>query len=255
MDQWILLAPALLVGLAVLLSHVPLGREVLSRGIIFVDLAVAQIAAFGLVLVAVLGVDMHGLLAQAVAFGSALVGALFIAWLERFSAKEQEAMIGLVYVTAATGCSMLLANHAHGGEHMQEMLMGQILWVTWSDVWGIGLIGIGVFVLNGLRPQWLRGRFFYPLFALAITCAVQLVGVYLVFVSLIVPALATQRIKGRAAALVGVGLGALGYALALVASLVWDVPSGPAVVWAMVAVAIGFGSIVSRLLGKPRIEG
>src|SRR5690606_24849865 len=119
--QLTILAPAFAAGLAVLLSHVPLGREVLRRGIIFIDLAVAQFAGLGLIFASTFGVETHGWELQVIALASALCGAGLLGLMEKCAGEYQEAVIGISFVLAATGSLLLLANHPQGGEHLKEL--------------------------------------------------------------------------------------------------------------------------------------
>lgn len=246
--QLSILGPAFAAGLLVLATHVPLGRIVLARGIIFIDLAVAQIAGLGVIAAQALGWESHGLAVQAVAAGSAVAGGLLLHWTERRWPEVQEALIGVAFVLAASGGLLLLAGNPHAGEHLKELLAGQILWADWNQ------LGIVAALYAVLLALWLgaRGRpgqlQFYLTFALAVTVSVQLVGVYLVFASLILPALAVRHRAGRHAVAVGVGLGALGYLAGLALSALLDLPAGPAVAWALAAATLPSGLIRSRPL-------
>ncbi|RMD68959.1 MAG: metal ABC transporter permease, partial [Gammaproteobacteria bacterium] len=187
-----ILGPAFGAGLLVLATHVPLGREVLRRGIIFIDLAVAQIAGLGMLVAQIHSWPFGGWGVQGAAAGAALLGALLLGWLDSRWPEVQEALIGIVFVLAATGSLLLIAHSPHGGEHIKDLLSGQILWVTWSQLLPVALL-YGLLLALWFGLPWLRrGLAFYLVFALAITASVQLVGVYLVFASLIVPALAAR---------------------------------------------------------------
>ena len=109
-----IVGPALLAGVLVLATHVPLGREVLKRGIIFIDLAVAQMAGLGVIAAGGFGFETHGVAAQVAAFASALAGGLLLSWTDRLFGRVQEAIIGVSFVLAATGGLLLLANNPHG---------------------------------------------------------------------------------------------------------------------------------------------
>jgi len=231
-----ILGTAFVAGLLVLASHVPLGHEVLKRGIIFIDLAVAQIAGFGVILAARLGFDAHGFEIQLIAIISALLGAWGLSLLEKF-AQIQEALIGVVFVMAATGSILLLADNPHGGEHIKDLLIGQILWVRWEQLIPPALITAAVIFL-WLRFKSKRRVLFYPLFAFAITGSVQLVGVYLVFASLIIPALTAYAYSLKKPFVAAYTVGIMGYGLGLVFSAVLDLPSGAVVVWAMAILAL-----------------
>jgi len=233
-----ILGPACLAGFIVLATHVPLGRQVLERGIIFIDLAIAQIAALGVIAAGFFGVDEHGLGVQAAAAAAALLGAGLLAWTDRKWPQFQEPLIGTLFVLAATGGLLLLANNPQGGEHLKDLLVGQILWVSFSQLIPAAVLSTLLLAFMWWRRGRLAGLLFYALFALAITASVQLVGVYLVFASLIVPALATAGMRGRGRMSVAYLIGALGYASGLALSAVLDLPSGALIVWTLAACAL-----------------
>jgi zinc/manganese transport system permease protein len=234
-----ILGPAFVAGLIVLSTHVPLGRQVLARGIIFIDLAIAQIAALGVIGAQYFGVDEHGYGVQVAAALSALAGAGLLAWTDRKWPRLQEPLIGTLFVLAATGGLLLLANNPQGGEHLKDLLVGQILWTSYPQLVPAALLSLVLLVLLGWRRGHLHGLAFYGAFALAITASVQLVGVYLVFASLIVPALATIALAGRKRQLVAAyAIGVLGYFAGLVLSALFDLPSGALIVWTLAGCAL-----------------
>lgn len=224
--------PALLAGLLVLCTHIPLGMQVLRRGIVFIDLAVAQVAALGLLAAGLSGWEPQGWQVQVVATGSALLAALLLIWMEKRWPEVQEAMIGAMFVLAASAALILLAHNPHGGEHLQELLAGQILWVTWADLIPLALISVAMLAIwRGLSGQVGRSGF-YLLFAIAVTASVQQVGIYLVFSSLILPALAVRHwSRNNTAGAFSIGI--LGYGCGLVLSALLDLPSGPVIVWSL----------------------
>ena len=234
-----LLAAPMAAGLLVLATHVPLGIEVLRRGIIFLDLAVAQMAALGVLVAHLFGWDApdvaHGLGAQLAAAVAAVLGALLLTWCEKRWPALQEALIGLLFVVAASAGILLLADNPHGGEHLRDLLGGQILWVGWERLAPVTVLyGLLLAAWFGLRERLGRAGF-YLVFALAVTASVQLVGVFLVFASLIAPAVASHALRrGLVAAWV---LGGLGYAGGLLWSLLADLPAGAAVVCTLGLVA------------------
>ncbi len=230
-----ILGPACLAGLIVLATHVPLGTRVLARGIIFIDLAIAQIAALGVILAQFFGVDEHGAGVQVAAAVAALAGAGLLSATDRRWPEYQEPLIGTLFVLAATGGLLLLANNPHGGEHLKDLLVGQILWVSAGQLWPAALISAALLGVIAWRRGALDGLAFYAVFALAITISVQLVGVYLVFASLIVPALATAGMRGRGRLVAAYAIGAGGYVLGLGLSAVLDLPSGAMIVWTLAA--------------------
>ena len=233
-----ILGPACLAGLLVLSTHVPLGQQVLSRGIIFIDLAIAQIAALGVILAQYFGVDEHGYGVQVAATAAALVGGGLLTITDRRWPQYQEPLIGTMFVLAATGSLLVLANNPHGGEHLKDLLVGQILWVTFAQLIPAALFSAVILCVLWLRRDNLSGLWFYGLFALAITASVQLVGVYLVFASLIVPALATAGMRGAQRLASAYAIGALGYASGLALSAMLDLPSGAMIVWTLAGCGI-----------------
>jgi len=231
-----ILAPAFIAGLIVLMTHIPLGYEVLRRGIIFIDIAVAQIAGLGVIIAYTFGWGEHGVEAQIAAVSSALLGAWVLSRLERRYGQLQEALIGTSFILASTAGILLLANNPHGGEHLKELLVGQILWVEWEQLLFASMISICVLVIWIQYGKTIGSFGFYTLFAVAVTVSVQLVGVYLVFASLIIPALATISYKTRAGLGLSVIIGVSGYAAGLFLSALLDLPSGAVIVW-MIAIS------------------
>jgi len=228
-----ILLPAFLAGLLVLATHIPFGMRVLQRGVVFADLAVAQIAGLGVVIAGLLDLADQPLLVQLVAVTSALCGAALLAWIERRAPEVKEAYIGLTFVLAASLGILLMSRDVHAGEHLKDLLVGQILWVNDTQLIATALLtAILLTVWNGFRRH--LGNFgFYALFAVAITASVQLVGIYLVFASLIVPALVTYR-RAKRRYLFAFVTGIAGYASGLLLSVWFDLPAGAAIVWAMV---------------------
>lgn len=233
-----IIAPALLAGLLVLLTHVPLGAQVLRRGIVFIDLAIAQIAALGVIIAGVADLDPHGWAVQAAAAAAAVLGAVLLTWTERRWPEVQEAQIGVLFILAATAGLLLVAHNPHGGEHLQDLLAGQILWVRYEQLL---LPAVGTLVICALLfrlGERLSRLGFYLVFALAVTASVQLVGVYLVFTSLIVPALAVRHYAPAQRLWLAYAIGAAGYASGLVLSTMFDLPSGALIVWCLTLLAV-----------------
>lgn len=243
MATLLLLLPAWVAGMLVLSIHVPLGRQVLQRQIIFIDLAVAQIAACGLLLAQQWQLDTFWQL-QGIAVLFALSAAAVISVLARFCQHELEALIGCLYVLAATGALLLVAHDPHGLEVLKKSLDGEILWVQWGDVLRYGAVVILCAVLMCCAARWLQGAGFYFVFAIAITSTVQLVGVYLVFASLIIPILAARPAK--AALWWGYGIGMLGLTSGMFVSFWLDWPTSAAVVWCLAGVGLLFRLIILR---------
>jgi zinc/manganese transport system permease protein len=242
-----ILWPAFCAGLLVLSTHIPLGREVLKRGIIFLDLAIAQIAGMGIILAGLLGLEPHGWELQSVALLSAMTGALILSVAEKLAGAYQEAIIGCVFVLAATGSLLMLSSNPQGGEHLQQVLVGQILWVEWKQLLLPLISSVFILAFWFFKPELFSSKIFYLLFAIAITNSVQLVGVYLVFASLILPAITTLRLETKSAITLSFFIGALGYLIGLVVSSLTDLPSGAVIVWVMACVSF-LGSLMIRNL-------
>lgn len=247
--DWSIVGPALVAGLLVLATHVPLGLQVLRKGIVFIDLAIAQIAGLGVMAADALGFEPQGWAVQVSAVSAALLGAVLLTWTERRWPDIQEALIGTLFVVASCVGLVLLADNPHGGEHLKDLLVGQILWVSQGQLLAMAALTAGVLALWRWMPDRLARPGFYVLFALSVTASVQMVGVYLVFASLIMPALAVRhRTSPVHAMALAYALGAASYALGLMASAMLDWPSGAVVVMAMAVVC----TVGALLLAKAR---
>jgi zinc/manganese transport system permease protein len=222
-----ILLPAFLAGLLVLSTHVPLGQLVLERGIVFIDLAIAQVAGLGVV-------------------AADAMAAAFLIWSERHLASFQEAVIGIVFVVAASAEIVLLSYNPHGAEHLKDLLVGQILWVEPAQLVPVAVLYalvVGALIFLDLRRRRVT---FYSLFAVTITASVQLVGVFLVFASLIVPALAAHAAPRHLRLAAGYAIGFTGYVLGLLASAMYDFPTGATIVCLLAAV----GAAAAIALGR-----
>ena len=232
-----ILWPALVAGLLVAVSHVPLGQQVLRRGIVFIDLAIAQVAALGVIVAHSVGFELTGWETQLAAVVAALAGAMLMTWTERKRPEVQEALIGILFVLASTAQILLLANNPHGGEELKDLLAGQILWVSSAQLVQAAIV-TALFVVAW---RW-HARFgqvgFYVVFAVMVTMSVQLVGVYLVFTTLIVPAVATYRHPRNRQLMLGYALAFASYFAGLAASVLTDLPSSAVIVWAMAVLAV-----------------
>ncbi len=236
-----ILGPAFVAGLIVLSTHIPLGKAVLKRGIIFIDLAIAQIAAVGVIAADALGWEGENWKIQIAAVTAAILGAVLLNWTERKFAEVQEALIGILFVLGATLVLLLLANNPHGGENLKDLLVGQILWISTDDLWPITLLYAVVLFVWFKFDIAHRNRFsFYLIFAVTITASVQLVGIYLVFASLIIPAVATREFFQKYQLISAYLIGALGYLSGLIISAIFDFPSGAVIVWMLALCAVVF---------------
>ena len=229
-----------------------LGLHVVQRGIIFIDIAMAQMAALGICAAILFRVELESWTTFFIALGFTLIGAaIFSVTGRRASQIPQEAVIGIAYVVAAAGAVLLLSRAAEGDEEIKNMLVGNILLVTPREVWErfalFAAVGIFHFVFRrsfllvsfdrdgayqkGLRVRW-WDFFFYAIFGLVVTSFVRIAGVLLVFSYLIVPAVCginlAQRTSNRL--LIGWFIALLGGIAGLFLSYWWDLPSGAAIV-------------------------
>ena len=240
-----IIGPAFVACLLVLSTHVPLGTEVLRRGIIFIDLAIAQVAGLGVIAADTMGWEAEGWMVQIAAVSGALIAAVVLHWTDRRWPDIQEALIGVSFVLAATAGILMLAENPHGGEHLKELLVGQVLWVNYDQLLPVGFISAFVLIAWYWMRDHLRGFGFYALFAFAVTASVQLVGIYLVFACLIIPAISTRHIAGRRLRIVcGYSVGVVGGLAGLILSVNDDLPAGAVIVWSLAISALIFAWLV-----------
>jgi zinc/manganese transport system permease protein len=243
MDTLLIFAPAFVAGILVILTHVPLGREVLRSGIVFLDLAIAQAAGLGVILA---GVGEHGagdLSVQLSAGAAALAAAGLLSWTERFAGRFQEALIGTLFVITACIGIIALSSNPHGGEHLKDLLVGQILWVGWADLIPVAII-YAVLLVAWFGFGAKIGRVgFYVVFAMMVTVSVQLVGVYLVFGTLILPALGVHRYAHNKGLGIAYLIALLGYVFGFAATTVLDLPAGPVIVCVLAVAALAVACI------------
>jgi zinc/manganese transport system permease protein len=217
---------ALVAGLAAL---APLGAQVLRRGVVFIDLAVAQAAAAAALAAMALGEHPHWAVTQTAAALGALGAAAVVAGLARAWPAHREALIGLVYVGCACAALLVARQDHHGAEHLHALLAADLLWAGWPQA--LALTGAAV-ALAALRPWLAQDAAFYVAFALVASLAVQVLGLFVVFAALIAPGLWQRAGSGPVAATalaVAAGLAGLGLSWAL------DAPSGPLVALALAA--------------------
>jgi len=245
-NAWEILAPAFGVCILLLLTHSYFGLHVLARGIVFVDIALAQVALFGSSVAFLLGHDAHSPAAHAYTFGAALAAALGFAALSRVKDKTtREVAIGTVYAVATAASVVILSRSAAGMEELKAMLNGNVLWAQWRDV---ALIAAAAAPLAALHAAFFR-RFhaasygdaraafrwealFFVSFAVIVTFALDQAGVLLVFAYLIVPAFsATLMVRGFARAYgLAIALGLVATIAGLWLSFVADLPTGATMV-------------------------
>ena len=206
----------------------PLGLEVLRRGIIFIDLAIAHIAGLGLIAGTVFLHDVTPWILQLLTLAFVILISILFWHLEKAHPKRIEAFIGASFVLAASATFLLLDDHPHAGELIKALLSGQILFVTWDDViFHLPIYGVLLAAIL-LRPLASNGLAFYILFALTITLSVRLVGIYIVFASLILPALASEHT--RMPLKMAWATGVTSITLGILLGTYFDSPVGPMIV-------------------------
>ncbi len=249
---WDIMAPAFFECLILVGIHSYLGLHVLRRKVIFVDLALAQIAALGTTVGFLFGVMPGTTGAYWFSLSFAFIGAaVFSVSRIRHEKIPQEAVIGLAYAIAASVAILVIDKAPHGAEHIKEILTGSILWVKWSTILKAAIVYslVGVFhfvykdkfILISENPeeayrQGISVKFwdflFYMSFGIVITHSVGTAGVLLVFVFLVVPAIASMLITDVLwkQLVIGWVLGVFVSVIGLYISYVADLPSGPTVV-------------------------
>ncbi len=151
MEVWQILLPAFSLSALMIFSHTYLGMHVLSRGIIFIDLALAQVAALGIALAFLLGADAHGFTAKAYAFTATIIAAFAFAGLRRIPNKvTREVIIGCVYVVATALAIVILSRTQQGMEELKSLFNGNILWVNWNEILLTGIVYMLLAIFHGV---------------------------------------------------------------------------------------------------------
>ncbi len=240
-DNWILLPLlALLFGM---LALAPLGAQVLARGVVFIDLAVAQAAAAAAMWAGTIVDHPDWLTTQALAIAGALACAWVVALLARRWPGQREAQIGLLYVLGASVALLGAYQDPHGRERMSELLAADVLWARWPQVAVLAACAAVVLLLG---KRLARDGMFFPVFAVVASLAVPVLGLFLVFAALIAPALWQRAGTPRVIAWAG---GFVVCAAGLAASWAFDAPSG-----ACVALALSACGALGGLKGAPTVD-
>ena len=255
--------------------HVYLGLHVLARGVIFVDLALAQVAALGMTVAFLAGHPIQSDAAYWYALAFTVGGAALFSLTRVHRAPiPQEAIIGIVYAVSAALAVLVVDRAPQGGEHIKQLLVGSILTVTGAEVARLAALYAVIGALHvairrplleiSFHPETARERgrrlrawdfCFYVTFGIVVTSSVRMAGVLLVFSYLIVPAAAGALLSASVAGrlLIGWALGFLVSVLGLYASFAWDLPTGAAVVatfgalMALVALALALWNLAARV--------
>lgn len=275
-----LMLPALVVSLILVGIHGYLGIHIIARGVIFVDLALAQVAALGW---AAAGLGLSDAVSNAlgipqaeagyvIGLGATLVAAALLS-ISRMDHEyvPQEAIIGIVYVVASAGTIILAAQAPRGSEHVEELLSGSLLWVTWPEI----MKTAGIYAIIGAVHWLLRKRFFtismhpeearrknwsvagwdflfYALFGVVVTSSVAIAGVLVVFSFLVIPAVIAFLFTNQPGRLLAIAwsTGTIATVAGLYGSYRSDLPTGPTVVCAF-ALALVVAFAASRYMKRP----
>ena len=247
-DHWIWLTGPLAAGLLMAMCLVPLGHRVLTRGMVFADLAIAQWAALGSLVggrlvpsYTLMGIPVTSLIL-------AMLAVALVHLILRYLPEHREATIGLLYVSGASLATLLVSSDPHGSQALARTLDGDLLWVTGSALLPLTAVTVAVLIwqATGRRNS---NRIFLVLFALAVTLTVEMAGIYVVFASLIATPLLLCH-HGGAALWWAVVAAAAGHVVGLGLSAVYDLPAGPAVVLALVLAATLSRLIIGWLSDK-----
>lgn len=273
------MAPAFFELLILVGIHSYLGIHVLKRKVIFVDLALAQIAALGTTVGFLFGIIPGTVGAYWFSLGFAILGAAVFSLTRIRSEKiPQEAVIGLTYAIAAAVSILVIDKAPHGAEHIKELLTGSILWVKWSTIGkaaiAYSLVGIFHFIFrkkfllisenpDAAYKQGMNVRLwdflFYVSFGIVITHSVGTAGVLLVFVFLVVPAITSIMITDVLWKQLAIGwsMGLLVSVIGLYFSYVFDLPSGPTVVafYGLILIITALALYVRRSQSRGRALG
>lgn len=273
MDAWQILLPAFVMTALMIITHTYLGLHILARGIIFVDLALAQIAALGASVAFLLGKEAHGLEAQAFAFAATLIAALAFTGLHKIPGKTaREVTIGCVYIVATALSLVILSRTSQGMEELKSLFNGNILWVRWQEILFVASAYAMLVLLHGLqrkrfyalsfesdsteRPSLVWEFLFFASFAVVITLAVNIAGILLVFAFLIIPGFSASLLVGSFGMrlLLGWALGLSGSAIGLWLSFIADLPVGATVVsllGMLPIVAVALSYVMGRYMRTP----
>ncbi|CAM2929110.1 metal ABC transporter permease [Vibrio rarus] len=255
MADYAWLLPAIACGLIALVGNIVLGQQVLKRNIIFIDLAVAQVAALGAVL-------SHYWLNQYPLFSGSFWGEMLGPWalslllcalialMEKRYQQHLEPMIGSLFVVSASLAIILVSKDPHGADFIQAILNGQLLWSTWNDVWPLAFITAAMLLLVWARPTFMQGSGFYLIFAILMPITLKLTGVYLEFALLVIPALCAAKLQGSRFFIASISIGIVGILSGLVASAHYDLPSGASIVIGLFINGVLFSVLFVPLLNK-----
>ena len=271
MDVFAFLLAPFVASLILTGIHAYLGVHVVERGVIFVDLSLAQIAALGTTIAALCGIEPHGETSYFFSLAFTFIGAAIFSMIRGHQARiPQEAVIGICYAVASAAAILAMSKSVQETEHLKEMLVGNILTVSWFEVKKTaalyGAIGLfhyifrRKFLLISLDPEAAEARgistrfwdfLFYASFGFVVTSSVAIAGVLLVFCYLIVPSVGAMLYADKIGPRLAIGwtMGTLVSALGVYLSLKIDLPTGATIVCTFALVLIAM-ALIKLLLGR-----
>ncbi len=267
---WPSLACLVLTGI-----HVYLGLHIVARGVIFVDLSLAQVAALGTTVAFLAGFQLHTPASYLFSLTFALLGAAAFSFARRWESKvPQEAIIGIVYAVSSALAILIMDRSPEGSEHVKYILVGNLIGVSRPEVLKMAALYSAVGVLHwlwrdpfflisnkpkeaeasGMRVRW-WDFLFYATFGAVVTSSVEIAGVLLVFSYLIIPAVFSmlffERTRARLAS--GWALGTAVSVAAMAASYHYDTPTGATIICVFGA-ALALAGLLSLLLERPKVS-
>jgi zinc/manganese transport system permease protein len=261
-EPLIFLWPSFLVAVALVGIHAYFGIQVLARKVIFVDLALAQIAALGATVAFMLGHPAQNVATYGYSLAFTLLAAVLLAFTRAWGTRvPQEALIGVIYVVAAAAAILLIDRAPQGAEHLKQILTGNILTSGLNEVAVIVPLYTAVGFLHWLMRRQLTGSgslvwefVFYATFGIVVTSSVAIAGVLLVFSFLIIPAAIGVMFADSLARQLAIGwvIGTFVSAAGLAASFIFDLPTGAAMVCAFGASLAFAGVLYPFLRGSRR---
>ena len=265
---------AAVVALVLAGIHAYLGFHSVRRGVLFVDLALAQMAALGVALAVVLRLEHDEFSSYLLALGMTFIGAALFAWLRNRSRQVPlEAFIGIVFATAQAAVFLVLEKSPSGPEHLKETLVGSLFTVDPRHVLRVAILYAVIAVVhvflrkpffeitNDPQGAHARGRklflwdfLFYGTFGFVVTSSVQMAGVLLVFGFLVIPAVAGLMTSSRAGIALAVGwiFAVVASVLGLLASVEWDLPAAPSILVMLTVLLAVLGAVLGLVrMGRP----
>ena len=268
------LAPAIAASLIIAGIHAYLGLHVVERGVIFVDLSLAQIASLGAAIAVWQGYDPHmDPQIYWMSLGFTMIGALIFAMVKGHEARiPQEAIIGISYAVASAAVILAMSQATGEAEHLRDMLVGNILSVQWPEVWATAAIYVAIAIFHfvfrkrfleisvdphGASARGVAVRFwdflFYASFGIVVTRSVAIAGVLLVFCYLIVPSVGGMLFSSRIGPRLAIGwvMGTVVSMLGMYLSVLFDLPTGAAIVCTFGAALIVMAAARPLVVRRP----